>query len=41
MHAISLFHDLWITLQRGDSLGDFLQGKTPRFLVHIAFLPSS
>ena len=37
MHAISLFHHLWITLQRGVVWEIFLQGKTPRFLCF--FLP--
>ena len=39
MHAISLFHHLWITSQRGGSLGDFLTRKdTKIFNSHCFFL---
>ena len=40
VHAISLFHHLWINLKRGAIWEFFLQGKTPRFLIHIAFFLS-
>ena len=40
MHAISLFHHLWITLQRGAVWEFFLQGKTSSFFNSYCFFLS-